>query len=292
MQQNHNYLPGAGFLGTNFLRAIFSGNHTTKVGTLPKGLPEWFTYCKNLIILIVVWKVGLCCYMFTSYIYVFKCGFTCTSEFCCTSESLCPRKVWKGSEAGFQGNCRPAGLAQRGKRGKFNDGHNRGRRKGGKKWEQVFRSWNANNFSHGPLPSGLPGLSCGFVDPRTKCPENLRFFAKLGFLLLPKLDFLRWGISTLPLLHLSKVSESRSASVFFFQKKFSRETYQGFMPQKICFEQPPNIQLQYTWQPCQWVRNICKETDCIILLEPAIYCIDYLSEQFRNRFEFRRKKCR
>ena len=129
--------------------------------------------------------------MFTSYIYVFKCGFTCTSGFCCTYES--PRKVCKGSKAGFQGNCRPARLVQRGKRGKFNDGHNRGRRKGGKKWEQVFRLWNANNFSHGPglyLPSCLLGpLVWLRQTPRTKCPEKLCFFAKLDFLLLPNWIF-------------------------------------------------------------------------------------------------------
>ena len=245
MQQNHNYLPGAGFLGTNFLRIIFSGNHTTKVGTLSKGLPEWFTYCKNLIILIVVWKVGLCCYMLTSYIYVFKCGFTCTSEFCCTSESLCPRKVWKGSEAGFQGNCRPAGLAQRGKRGKFNDGHNRGRRKGGKKWEQVFRSWNANNFSHGPLPSGLPGL-VWLRRPAHKMPRKSALFRQTGFS-----SFAKTGFSPLRNFYAAIAPSVKSLRIeisfsFFSQKKFSRETYQGFMPQKICFEQPPNIQLQYT----------------------------------------------
>ena len=46
-------------------------------------------------------------------------------------------------------------------------------------------------------------------------------------------------------------SQNRDQFQFFFQKKFSRETYQGFMPQKICFEQPPNIKLQYPWQPCK-----------------------------------------
>ena len=102
-------------------------------------------------------------------------------------------KVQKGFEAGFQGNCRPAGLAQRGKRYKFNGRHNRGRRKNNrgrrKKVGATFLLEECQQFLPRPTPIRPTWISCGFVDRRTKCPEKLSFFAKLDFLLLPNWIF-------------------------------------------------------------------------------------------------------
>ena len=105
-------------------------------------------------------------------------------------ESL--RKVWKGSKAGFQGNCRPAaGLAQRGKRGKFNGGHNRGRRKGGK---------NGSKFSARGMPTisptdrpALPSclLRPALVRLRHKMPRKAALFRQTGFSSFAKTGFSR-----------------------------------------------------------------------------------------------------
>ena len=70
--------------------------------------------------------------------------------------------------------------------------------KGGKKWEQVFRSWNANNFSHGSsLPSSclLQPLVCTSAQNAQKScafsPNWIFFFCKTEFSLFSDEEFLR-----------------------------------------------------------------------------------------------------
>ena len=70
--------------------------------------------------------------------------------------------------------------------------------KGGKKWERVFRSWNANNFSHGSsLPSSclLQPLVCTSAQNAQKScafsPNWIFFFCKTEFSLFSDEEFLR-----------------------------------------------------------------------------------------------------
>ena len=62
--------------------------------------------------------------------------------------------------------------------------------KGGKKWERVFRSWNANNFSHGSsLPSSCLYFNLSCV-PAHKMPRKAALFRQTGFSSFAKLNFL------------------------------------------------------------------------------------------------------
>ena len=73
-----------------------------------------------------------------------------------------------------------------------------------KKWERVFLSWNASNFSHAPN-SLLPLRQAR----RIKSPKKRHFFSsKLDFL------FLRWKISALPLLDPLPVKSLRNEKAF------------------------------------------------------------------------------
>ena len=70
--------------------------------------------------------------------------------------------------------------------------------KRGKKWERVFRSWNANNFSHGSsLPSSclLQPLVCTSAQNAQKScafsPNWIFFFCKTEFSLFSDEEFLR-----------------------------------------------------------------------------------------------------
>ena len=72
-----------------------------------------------------------------------------------------------------------------------------------KKWERVFLSWNASNFSHAPN-SLLPLRQAR----RIKSPKKRRFSSKLDFL------FLRWKISALPLLDPLPVKSLRNEKAF------------------------------------------------------------------------------
>ena len=67
--------------------------------------------------------------------------------------------------------------------------------------------------------------------PAHKMPGKAELFRQTGFSSFAKLDFLRRGISTLPLLNPrpSKVLELKRASANFWRKKFFRETDQGFI---------------------------------------------------------------